>query len=987
MAGKSRISGITIELNGESKKLEAALKDVNDSLRNTQSNLNDVNKLLKLSPDSTELLGQKQKYLSKQIEDTEEKLKREKEALQQLEKADSTEEVVNQQERLQREVADTESKLKKLRDELTDNRSAYERLNDSVEDQESELKRLKNQYKNLVIEEKDATEEAQNLQKEIERLSGELGENRKKLKKVSDAADEFDDTLDDLEDTADDVGGTFSNLKDIITGNVFATAVSSLVSGMKELHEESLEYRTVMASIETSSERAGYTAKETEESYKTLIGVLGDTQTAATTVANLQAIGYEQDDLKEAINGVIGAWATYGDSIPIDSLAESVTETIKTSTVTGTFADVLNWAGESEDDFNTLLQSANSNTERANIVLKQLAKQGLTEAGKAWQENNESLVEYNQAQDDLDKAVADLGEAAEPVLTGLSKGLTAVIDVINYGVEFLGNGVGGPLDGLIERVEGLTAAQHNAAIAIVEQQDVLMGSNEYFEAWNDAINQVTGKTDEQTAALERQNIATMELNSCAGYYRDKVLEEIDALDQSDAKYAESVNAVSSLTTAHQESADTIQSAIDTVDAKMEELKLQYQSAKESAETSLSSQYSMFSELDTQVDISVAKVTENLTAQQQYFEEYADNLQSAMDRGVSQGMLQKLSDGSAESAAILAEMKNMTDPELDAFVSSFDKTEAAKEKVAGLTADIETNFSDTMGQLRMQAAQLDSDMKSANGLYAAGVSYVRGFINGTNDTVGDVSDVCTKLGELANSTAADVLGVHSPSTVTKEYGRNYDEGLKLGITAGKSGVVSTAKGLAASANNAFKSSMSVSETYSAGYNSALGLARGITAGQSIAINAAARMARNALAAAKKELDINSPSKAFEELGEFSSEGFAVGFDASDVAGKIEESMLTVLEGAASVIQISKGAMLTDNADITYASVYSAIRAGMKNMTDSTGEYLKAINSMAKRPIVTQTYLDGKTVGYGVAGYVSDSQEQAARIRKWIKGTKT
>lgn len=40
----------------------------------------------------------------------------------------------------------------------------------------------------------------------------------------------------------------------------------------------------------------------------------------------------------------------YGDSIPIDGLAEAVNETVKTGTVTGTFADVLNWAGTSEDD-------------------------------------------------------------------------------------------------------------------------------------------------------------------------------------------------------------------------------------------------------------------------------------------------------------------------------------------------------------------------------------------------------------------------------------------------------------------------------------------------------------------------------------------------------------------------------------------------------------------------------------------------------------
>ena len=978
---KGRISGITIELNGESKKLEAALKDVNDSLKNTQSNLNDVNKLLKLNPDSTELLGQKQKYLAKQIEDTEEKLKREKEALEQLGQADQTDEIVNQQERLEREIVDTESKLKSMREELNDNRTAYEKLSDTIDDQESELKKLKSQYQNFVLEEKDATDEAQDLKKEIERLSSELSDNKKNLKKASDAADEFDDALDDLDDTADDVGDTFRNLKDIISGNVFAGVISSIISGIKELHEESLEYRTVMASLETSSERAGYSALETKESYDKLIGVLGDTQTASTTVANMQAIGYSQEDLQEAIDGVIGAWATYGDSIPIDSLAESVNETINTSTVTGTFADVLNWAGENEDDFNEKLKKANSNTERANIVLKQLAKQGLVEAGQGWQENNENLVAYNQAQDDLAEATARLGEAAEPALTGLANVGTVVLSAIDW----IGNSFTSKADDLVEQIDGLTASEHAAALEIVDQQDLLEGTTSWFEAWYDAIDQVKGKTDEETAALERQNIATMDLTDTANYYKDKILEQIDTLDQSDTKYAESVNAVSSLSTAHQEATTQIQSAIDTVDAKMEELKTQYQSAKESAETSLSSQYTMFTELSTEVDTSVAKVTENLTAQQKYFDAYATNLQDAMDRGVSQGMLQKLSDGSAESATILAEMATMSDTELSSFVATFDKTEEAKSKVAGLTADIETNFSDTMGQLKTQAAQLNADMQSENGLYAAGVSYVEGFINGTSDSLGNIEGICTQMGTLANNTAADVLGVHSPSTITKGYGKNYGEGLMIGINNSKSGAVNAAKSLATSANSAVKSNVSSANMQTVGKNAASGLAKGIRDNQSLAIQAAAKMAADALAAAKKELDINSPSKAFAELGEFSSEGFAVGFEKSDITGQIEDSMESVLEGAAAVLQKSNVMLATDT-DSTYSSVYSAIKAGMKTMTGNSGEYLKAINSMANRPIVTQTYLDGKTVGYGVADYVTASQNKTSKIKNWIKGTK-
>ncbi len=57
MAG--RIQGITVEIGGDTTKLQTALKGVNTEIRNTQSQLKDVDKLLKLDPGNTELLAQK----------------------------------------------------------------------------------------------------------------------------------------------------------------------------------------------------------------------------------------------------------------------------------------------------------------------------------------------------------------------------------------------------------------------------------------------------------------------------------------------------------------------------------------------------------------------------------------------------------------------------------------------------------------------------------------------------------------------------------------------------------------------------------------------------------------------------------------------------------------------------------------------------------------------------------------------------------------
>ena len=70
----NRIAGITVEINGDTTKLSKALEGVNKDIRSTQSQLKDVEKLLKLDPTNTELLTQKQKLLANEVASTKDKL-------------------------------------------------------------------------------------------------------------------------------------------------------------------------------------------------------------------------------------------------------------------------------------------------------------------------------------------------------------------------------------------------------------------------------------------------------------------------------------------------------------------------------------------------------------------------------------------------------------------------------------------------------------------------------------------------------------------------------------------------------------------------------------------------------------------------------------------------------------------------------------------------------------------------------------------------
>lgn len=114
---KNRIKGITIELDADVSGVSKSFKDLDQSLKNTQSYLKDVNKLLKLDPGNTELLKQKQEYLNTSIKDTKERLKALKEAYKNFD-GNESEEAKEKQKALAREIADTEQSLKSLKEQM-----------------------------------------------------------------------------------------------------------------------------------------------------------------------------------------------------------------------------------------------------------------------------------------------------------------------------------------------------------------------------------------------------------------------------------------------------------------------------------------------------------------------------------------------------------------------------------------------------------------------------------------------------------------------------------------------------------------------------------------------------------------------------------------------------------------------------------------------------------------------------------------------------
>ena len=129
-----RIKGITVEIGGDTTKLSKALESVNKNIKNTQIQLKDVEKLLKLDPRNTELLSQKQKLLADSISATKEKLATLKTAAEQANMALANGEISQQQyDALQREIVETENELKRLETEAKNAGSALQKIGDAGE--------------------------------------------------------------------------------------------------------------------------------------------------------------------------------------------------------------------------------------------------------------------------------------------------------------------------------------------------------------------------------------------------------------------------------------------------------------------------------------------------------------------------------------------------------------------------------------------------------------------------------------------------------------------------------------------------------------------------------------------------------------------------------------------------------------------------------------------------------------------------------------
>lgn len=399
-----KIKGLTVEIGGDTTKLGKALENVNKKSRDLSSELGQVNKLLKMDPGNADLIAQKQKILAEAVENTRQKLDTLKEAERQVQ-------------------------------------AQFER-GEVSEEQYRELQRE-------II----ATE--QKL-KSYEKAAREVAEGNDK---IAQSADDAAEETEDLSEAASKVGGFFKGI---------GAAAGAAVAGLVAAAEASRDYRMEMGKLDTAFTDNGFSSQAATNAYKELVGILGEYDQSVEAANHLAKLTDNEKDLATWTGDILpGVFATFGDSLPIEGLTEAANETAKVGQVTGPLADALNWAGISEDAFNESLAKCTSEQERQKLITETLAKT-YGSASAAYKETNADVIAANQATDNWNASMAELGAAVEPIITVVKNMGAVLVSSIVPAIQAILNNlpmVAVILGGITAAVVAFTAATYGAAIA------------------------------------------------------------------------------------------------------------------------------------------------------------------------------------------------------------------------------------------------------------------------------------------------------------------------------------------------------------------------------------------------------------------------------------------------------------------------------------------------------------------------------------------
>lgn len=559
----SKIKGITIKFGADTMALSKALKSAEDTSKSLGSELSSVNKLLKFDPKNTQLLAQKQELLSKQVENTKEKLEALKQAQGEVEKKFKSGDIGAEEYReFQREITKTEQGLKSyttqisrmeteqksLKESTKQLQTLFEATGKSLDDFQDILgTRLTNAIKNGTANSDDLTVALNKIGKEAFGAETDLSKMKATLNKVDDGAsiDEVNNDLNEMKKNSGEAGEALDGIgKGIVAGNMMQAAeiIADAGQKIKEFSDNAKEaFNEVDAgsdAIITATGATGKLAEGMDNVYKSIASSL--------PIDNLENIGK-----------VIGEMNTqFG--FTDEKLQHASEKMLKFSEITGSDVvastqnakQAISVFHMSSDDLDSVLDDVAKTAQDTGVSVDDLFQKAiegapqLQELGLSFSDSVKLLGAFEQAGVDGSAALSSLSKAA-----------------VNYAKDgkSLTDGLAETQDKILnatDQTEALNAAAEvfgtKGAVRMVDAiQRGVLNLNDLGGAASDSqgtvettFSNTLDPIDEETVALNNVKLAMAEFGSAISEAVAPILEALVPIIQKVAKWFSSLSGTS-----------------------------------------------------------------------------------------------------------------------------------------------------------------------------------------------------------------------------------------------------------------------------------------------------------------------------------------------------------------------------------------------------------------------------------------------------------
>ena len=311
-------------------------------------------------------------------------------------------------------------------------------------------------------------------------------------------------------------------------------------------------------------------------------------------------------------------------------------------------------------------------------------------------------------------------------------------------------------DALAENQQKLASAETltaEEAEKLSQEWDTL---DEQYMTTIDELATLSGELQDTKDAEKDLTKEIAEAREVVNSFEDSLAGVQGALDLFSQQSAEATDQTERLTDAQLQ----VQKALDN-------LEMEYAEAQTAARKSIDAQIGMFEELSMQSDWSAEKILKNWESQRLAFDNYAANLQKAVDMGLDKALVQQLSDGSVESMQILDALVKDIDGNVDEINAAFARTEESRNHVSKSLAGVQTEYESRLASIISSSV-------------SAGKDIAAGLTQGVTQNENSFISAMGAMGMKGLNTFRYTYAMKSPSRVMIAEGKNIDAGAAIGV---------------------------------------------------------------------------------------------------------------------------------------------------------------------------------------------------------------